>query len=301
MVKHNISLPLKEYFVSGHTACRGCAPAVVMRWITKAAGDNTIIVHATGCMEVVSTLYPYSSWKLPWIHGAFENAAAIASGVDAALKAQNKKVNLLVIGGDGSTFDIGLQALSGAIERRHDFCYVCYDTEIYSNTGYQRSSATPKYAATTTSPYGKKIHGKQQYKKPLALIIAEHNCDYVATASPAYPLDLFKKVKTGLEMKGPAFVHVISPCVPGWKIPSNKSIELSRLAVETGIFPLYEIKNDRLFVTKKFRKLKPVREYLRLQGRFKHLTQTEIEEIQQHAKAWYNYILKLEGKGKIFP
>lgn len=301
----NPDLPEEEYFVSGHNACRGCGAAVIMRWISKAAGPNTIIVHATGCMEVVSTLYPYTSWRLPWIHGNFENAAAIASGIEAGIKAtytdSTKKPNILVIGGDGSTYDIGLGLISGAIERGHNICYVCYDNEAYMNTGYQRSSSTPKFANTATDPYGEKVHAKQEWKKPLPLVVAAHGCNYVATATLANIPDLVKKVRKGLQTPGFAFILVHSPCVPGWKTVPKDTIELARRAVSTGFFPVYEIEHGQLKFTKTLKDLEPVDNYLRLQGRFKHVNDEEIRQIQNHTKWMYDYLKNLEEKGRIFP
>ena len=218
-------LPEEEYFAQGHRACAGCGSVLAIRHVLKAAGKNTIIAQATGCMEVVSTPYPETSWKLPWIHVLFENAAAVASGIEVALKKLNKKdVNVLAIAGDGGTFDIGFQALSGAIERGHKFCYVCIDNEAYMNTGVQRSGATPMFASTTTSPAGKKVPGKLQPKKPLPFIIAAHGLRYVATASSANPLDIYNKVKKALSINGPSFIQIFTPCPTGWKHPSGQTI-----------------------------------------------------------------------------
>lgn len=290
-------LPEEEYFVQGHRACAGCGAAIAMRHLAKAAGKNTIITQATGCMEVVSTPYPQTTWKLPWIHAAFENAAAVASGVAASLKNQklNDKIKVLSIGGDGGTFDIGFQAISGAIERNTDFCYVCYDNAAYMNTGIQRSGATPKYAATTTSPAGKVIHGKTEWKKTMPLIVAGHGKHvYVATANIAYPLDFYNKVKKGLDHKGPAYIQVYTPCVPGWKYATNITIKLCELAFKAKITPLYEIENGVLKFNRKPSNPIPVNQYLNLQGRFKHLKEKEIEEIQSHIDDQWNDLLKLE-------
>jgi len=293
-------LPEIELFAQGHRACAGCGSALAMRLVLKAAGPDTTVCHATGCMEVVSTPYPQTAWKIPWIHAAFENAAAVASGVERALKKLNKKVNVLAIGGDGGTFDIGLQALSGAIERGHDFCYVCYDNEAYENTGIQRSGATPKYAATTTSPAGKVIHGKQEWNKQMPFIIAAHGA-YVATANIAFPQDLVAKVQKGLSIKGPAYVQVMAPCQPGWKHESNIAIKISRLGFQTNVYPLYEIENGYLKINKRNDNPKPVEEFLKLQGRFKHLTSEQIKEIQQHVNQEYEKLIKLEeSKLRIF-
>jgi pyruvate ferredoxin oxidoreductase beta subunit len=291
-------LPEEEFFAHGHRACAGCGAAIAMRHITKAAGKNTIVVSATGCMEVVSSPYPETAWKLPWIHGAFENSAAIGSGIEAALKHQKKDTNVLIIAGDGGTFDIGFQALSGLVERNHDICFVCYDNAAYMNTGIQRSGATPKYAATTTSPAGKLIHGKQEFKKHMPFIMAAHNENvYVATANIAFLLDLYNKIKKGLEHKGPAYIQVYTPCVPGWKIPSNITVELGKLAFKSNVYPLYEIENGIVKITKKPTEKNPVERYLMLQGRFKHLNKQEIKEIQDHVDNQWEKLLKLEETG----
>ena len=281
-------LPKDELFVQGHRACSGCGETIAVRLIMKAVGPNCIVITPTGCLEVVSSPYPYTSWAVPWYHVAFENAAAVASGVEAGLKAlmrkgklEKKKIHVIAIAGDGGTADIGLQALSGALERGHDFLYVCLDNEAYMNTGIQRSSSTPYGAWTTTSAVGKVMPGKLQWKKNMPAIAAAHDIPYVATACPAYPLDLVNKAKKAVEIDGPAYLHVLTPCVPGWRIPSNLSIKIARLAVQTGIFPLYEVEDGRLHVTVKVPKRKHVKEYLKLQGRFAHLTDDEIEKIQK--------------------
>lgn len=290
-----LGIPETELFGKGHRACAGCGPAIAMRHALKAAGENTIVVMATGCMEVVSTPYPQTSWKVPWVHGAFENAAAIASGVDKALEAlgTRDKTNVLVIAGDGGTFDIGLQALSGAIERKHRICFVCYENSGYMNTGVQRSGATPKYAATTTTPAGKKIHGKVENKKPMPMIVAAHGC-YSATANIAYPLDFIKKIQKGLSIKGPSYVQVFCPCVPGWKYPENLTVEIAKLAFQSKVTPIYEIEDGLLKFSMKPANIIPVKNYLTLQGRFRHLDEKEIDELQKYFDEEYTRLLKLE-------
>ena len=291
-------LPEEEFFAQGHRACAGCGSVIAVRHALKAAGKNAIVVSATGCMEVISSPYPQTSWKIPWIHAAFENSAAVASGIAAALKSQKKDTKVLVISGDGGTFDIGLQALSGAVERNHDFCYVCYDNEAYMNTGDQRSGATPQHAATTTSPAGKLIHGKIEWKKNMPFIIASHNENvYVATANIAFPIDFYNKVKKGLDRKGPAYIQVYTPCIPGWGIPSNISIEIAKLAYQAKITPLYEIEKGILKFTQKPSKIMPVERYLMMQGRFKHLNRGEIEKIQKHVDDEWEKLLKIEAAG----
>jgi len=239
-----------DLFLSGHRACAGCGPATVFRLIMKATRGPTIVTEATGCMEVVSSIYPYTSWAVPWLHTAFETAASNASGIEAALKIMKKKgrlnhehVDVIAFAGDGGTYDIGLQALSGAVERGHDFLFVLYDNEAYMNTGIQRSGGTPHGAATTTSPAGTVVPGKLEYKKPIADIMVAHDMPYVATASPYYWKDLIQKVRKGLEVEGPAFLHVFAPCPRGWRSNPAKSIEYAKLAVETCVFPVWESVN----------------------------------------------------------
>ncbi|MBW3000184.1 pyruvate synthase subunit beta [Candidatus Woesearchaeota archaeon] len=291
------NLPLDEYLASGHSGCAGCGQALAARIALKAGGKNTIVVNATGCLEVFSTPYPLTAWRIPWIHGAFENAAAIASGVDRALKKLKKrdKINLLVFAGDGGTFDIGFQALSGATERGHNFCYVCFDNGAYMNTGIQRSGATPKYASTTTSPAGKKVHGKTEFEKPLPLIMATHGA-YVATANIAFPQDFFKKVQKGLEKEGPAYVQVYAPCPTGWKHPSNVTIEIGKLAFNSHVTPLYEIEDGMLKFTMEPSKIVPVLDYLKTQGRFKHLNPKEVEDVQHFVDSEWEKLKDFEDK-----
>ncbi len=272
----------EELFAPGHRACAGCGCAVAMRLALKAAGKNTIASQATGCMEVISTPYPETAWKIPWIHAAFENSAAVASGVEAALKALGREgPNVIAIGGDGGTVDIGLQALSGAIERGHDMLYICYDNEAYMNTGVQRSGATPYGASTTTSPPGKISIGNDRPKKDMPRIIAAHGAPYVATASVAFPIDYMEKVKKALATKGPCYVHVHAPCTPGWGIENEKTIEVARLAVDTGMWVLYEIEDGVARVTYKPARKTPVKDYLGMQKRFRHLGDETVGEIQR--------------------
>jgi len=299
-----------ELFTSGHRACAGCGPAVALRLIMKALRGPTIVTNATGCMEVVSTIYPYTSWKIPWVHTAFETAAANASGIEAALKALKRKnrlkhehVDVIALAGDGGTYDIGIQALSGAAERGHDFLYVLYDNEAYMNTGIQRSGGTPYGASTTTSPAGTVIPGKVQYKKPIAEIMVAHEIPYVATASIGYWQDMVTKVQKGLAAEGPAFLHVFAPCPRGWRYDTSKTIEIARLAVETCIFPLWENVNGEYIlspqskgVALKPERKKPVTEYLKMQRRFAHLFNPKFQqmlgEIQEDIDKRWNKLLK---------
>ena len=274
-----------ELFASGHRACAGCGGTLAIRYALKVLGPNTIVANATGCMEVVSSPYPEIAWKVPWIHQAFENAAASASGIEAALRALGRKkgVNVVAFGGDGGTFDIGLQALSGALERGDDITYICYDNEAYMNTGVQRSGSTPYGATTTTSPSGRHSFGEDRPKKDMPGIVAAHGVPYVATASVSLPLDYMEKVKKAASMKGPKYIQVYAPCPTGWGSDPAKSIELGRLAVDTGMIILYEIVNGVPKVTYKPTKKAPVKDFLKMQRRFRHLTDEQIEEIQRFA------------------
>ncbi|MEK6976844.1 MAG: pyruvate synthase subunit PorB [Candidatus Hydrothermarchaeota archaeon] len=285
-------VPEEELFVSGHRACAGCGCTVAMKLALKASGKDTVVTQATGCMEVVSTPYPETAWRVPWIHVAFENSAAVASGVEAALKALGKKdrVNVVALGGDGGTVDIGFQALSGAMERGHDLTYICYDNEAYMNTGIQRSGSTPYLAATTTTPAGSVIPGNDRPKKDMPKIIAAHGVPYVATASVAFPLDFMEKVRKAVSTKGPAYVHVHATCPLGWGIESDKSIEVARLAVDTGMWVLYEIDHGVGKVTYTPTKKRPVRDYLKVQKRFRHLTDDMVAKIQQDVDAKWGEI-----------
>ncbi len=284
----------KEYLAEGHTFCTGCGEALAIRLVCKAIGENAIIAMATGCDEVCTSPLPVTSWRLPWLHTLFENAGAEISGIEAGLKAMMRKgkaperdIKFVAMGGDGATSDIGLQSLSGAFERGHDFLYVCWDNEAYMNTGIQRSSATPYGASTTTAPAGKLSVGQSTQKKNLVEIFAAHKIPYVATACPSYPFDLMSKVKKGIETRGPAYIHVHTVCPTGWRTPSNKTIEVGKLATETGVFPLYEIENGKYRLNVEPAKLKPVEEYLKVQGRFRHLSPGEIEKIQEKVNGDY--------------
>jgi len=295
-------VPHRDYFVPGHRACIGCAEALAVRLVAKTLGRNAIISNATGCMEIVASPYPTTSWSVPWIHTLFENAAAVASGIEAAYKVRNRKGNttskpkVVAMGGDGATSDIGIQALSGAWERGHEFIYVCYDNEAYMNTGIQRSSATPFGASTTTSPAGKLSIGQTRWKKNMPAIAAAHDIPYVATACPSYPFDLIDKVKKAMATKGPAYLHVLSPCPTGWRFPTDMSIRIGRLAVETGVFPLYEVGNGTYKLNMTFPQLRPVSDYLSPQGRFRHLPAEDIARIQERVDLEYRKLLKkVEG------
>ncbi|MEM4405849.1 MAG: pyruvate synthase subunit PorB [Candidatus Methanomethylicaceae archaeon] len=282
-------VPRDELLAPGHRLCAGCTAATAIRQVLKAAGRNIIVTTATGCLEVATSYFPQTAWRVPWVHLGFENTAALASGIESAMKALRRKKksdenpHVIAIGGDGGTFDIGIQALSGAMERGHDFLYICYDNEAYMNTGIQRSSATPYCAATTTSPPGKKSIGQRTQKKDLVGIAVAHDIPYAATACPSYPIDLMNKVKKGLEVEGPALLHILTPCPTGWRFDISMGIELGKMAVLTGLWPLYEVENGVTRLTVQVPKREPVKKYLEMQGRFKHITEEEVKRIQERA------------------
>ncbi|MCX8128953.1 MAG: thiamine pyrophosphate-dependent enzyme [Clostridia bacterium] len=298
-----------ERLTGGHRMCAGCGAPVVVRQILRALKpeDHAVIGSATGCLEVTTFLYPYTAWKDSFIHNAFENSAASVSGAEAAYVAMKKRGKLegetkfIAFGGDGGTYDIGLQSLSGAMERGHDMVYVCYDNGAYMNTGIQRSSATPKYADTTTSPAGKKIPGKQQWRKDLTEVMANHHLPYVCqTAAIGNMKDLYEKSEKAIYTKGPAFMNVLAPCPRGWQYNTPDLMELNKLAVETCFWPLYEVIDGKYIVNYIPKNKLPIKDFLKVQGRFKHLfkagNEYMIEEIQTEVdKRWEN-LLKLAGQ-----
>jgi pyruvate ferredoxin oxidoreductase beta subunit len=292
-----------EYLASGHRACQGCAEVIALRLALKALGRDTIVAMSTGCMEIISSPLPLTSWKLPWIHNAFENSAAVISGCESGMKAMmrkgklpRKKINFTAIGGDGATADIGMGPLSGALERGHDMIYICLDNEAYMNTGIQRSSCTPYGASTTTSPAGTASTGQQTQKKNMPQIAVAHNIPYVATACSSYPFDLIEKVKRAAEIPGPAYVHIMSVCPTGWRIPPEDAIRYGRLAVDSCMFPLYEVVNGKYRLTYTPQPIIPVREYLSGQGRYRHLTDSDIEKIEAMVSHDYQKILKMSNE-----
>ena len=288
-----------ENFTSGHRACQGCAEALAVRHVMKALGRDTIVAMSTGCMEIISSPLPLTAWKVPWIHNAFENSAAVISGCEAGMKAMmrkgkvpQKKINFVAMGGDGATADIGMGPLSGALERGHDMVYICYDNEAYMNTGIQRSSSTPYGASNTTSPAGRVSIGQHTQKKNMPQIAVAHNIPYVATACPSFPFDLIDKVKKAAEMPGAAYVHILSVCPTGWRIQPQDAIKYGRLAVDSCVFPLYEVVNGEYRTTYTPYKKLPVTEYLKGQGRFRHLSDKEMQQIQAKVDSDYQKILK---------
>lgn len=298
-----------ERLTGGHRMCAGCGAPVIVRQILRALKpeDHAVIGSATGCLEVCTFIYPYTAWKDSFVHNAFENAAATVSGAEAAyisLKKRNKiegETKFIAFGGDGGTYDIGIQSLSGAMERGHDMVYVCYDNEAYMNTGIQRSSATPKYADTTTSPAGRKIPGKQQFRKDLTAVMANHHLPYVCqTAAVGNMKDLYEKAEKAIYTKGPAFMNVLAPCPRGWQYNTPDLMEINKLAVETCFWPLYEVIDGKYVINYKPKSKLPVKDFLKAQGRFKHLFRAEnehlIDDIQAETDKRWEALLKLAGE-----
>lgn len=296
---------LTQKFAPGHGTCSGCGIPALVRTILDATDDPVVVINATGCLEVTSTLYPYTAWKIPYIHNAFENAGATASGVEAAYRVLKKKgkiknkIKFIAFAGDGGTYDIGLQSLSGALERGHDFLYVCYDNQGYMNTGGQRSGASPYGANTETTPAGPEDIGNELCRKDIMEIVAAHGVKYLAQANVAYLEDLKNKAKKALEIEGPKFLLVLEPCNNVWKFASSQYVNIGKLATETNFWPLYEIENGKYTVNLKVEKPKPVEEFLKTQGRFKHLftpkNKKVIEKIQKMTdENWKKLIAKCE-------
>lgn len=287
--------PKEEYLLKGHAACAGCGPSIALRLLFKALGNKVIMVVPACCTTVIQGPYPYTSFAVPLQNMLFEATGATCSGIVAALKIRGLE-DITVVGwaGDGGTVDIGIQALSGAAERETNFIYICYDNEAYGNTGLQRSGATPYGAWTTTTPTGKK-----ERKKNMPLIMAAHKIPYVATACPSYPVDFVNKLRKAKEIKGTKYIHVLAPCPTGWRYDTSKTVEIGRLAVQTGIWALYEIEYGRFRLNPPSDRLvdkskrKPVKEYLAMQERFRHLTEAEIEKIQQWVDEDWEYYRKL--------
>jgi len=287
MLPGNKNMQTNNKFLSpGHNACAGCGQLVAAQAVMRGLNKNVIIANATGCLEVTTTAYPQSAWGLPWIHSLFENASSLASGIRAALNKKNDTITKVVVqAGDGGTYDIGLGLISGMWERNENILYICYDTEAYSNTGIQASGATPYGADTTTSPQGKNSIGSLQRKKDMLAIAIAHGVKYAAQSSAGFPDDITNKIKKALAVNGPSYIQILSPCIPGWKINNDESVMMGKLAVQTGLYPLLEYGDGKLIassITANFIS-KPVEEYLKKQGRFKHLKENDIIEIQNLA------------------
>ena len=290
------------------TTCSGCPIGIVARTVLNATDDDVVVANATGCMEVTSTIYPNTSWNVPYIHSVFANAAATASGIETAHKAlskngkykSEKKIKVVAFGGDGGTYDIGLQSLSGALERGHDFLYVCYDNGAYMNTGNQRSGATPVGADTETTPFGKESMGKSIKRKNIMEIVAGHNIPYAATANVGFLNDFEKKAKNALETKGPTFLLVFSPCVALWKFKPSDTINIAKLGTETNFWPLYEIEKGKYKINYKPKNTLEIEEFYKTQGRFKHIFKREdkdeiIQKIQKDVDENWQKLEKLQS------
>ncbi|MCD6512858.1 MAG: 3-methyl-2-oxobutanoate dehydrogenase subunit beta [Thermoplasmata archaeon] len=291
------NFPKEEYVLKGHAACPGCPITIALRTALKALGNDVTLIVPASCSAVVQSLVPKTSFNVPVLNIAFAASASAASGVAAALKRLGKKTIPVVWAGDGGSYDIGIQALSGALERREDFIYVCYNNQMYSNTGIQRSGATPYGAWTTTTWTGKK-----EMQKELAEIVMAHHIPYVATASIAYLDDLYEKMKKAKEMEGPRYIEIFSPCPPGWRFDMSKTVEIARLAVQTGSWVLYEAINGKIEFTSyskmllKGRERKPIEDWLRMQGRFRHLTEEDIKRIKEAIDEKWKYYMQIYNK-----
>lgn len=299
---------LPQRLTGGHRLCAGCGASICVRQVLMGAGDSEVVVaNATGCLEVSTTVYPYSAWNAPFIHNAFACGAATLSGVEAAYQGlkragkipEDKDIKFVCFGGDGGTYDIGFQSLSGAMERGHNMVYVCYDNEAYMNTGIQRSSATPHGAWATTAEVGSAQQGKLQIRKDLTSIMAAHHIPYAAQASIGNWRDLVSKAEKAFAVDGPAFIDVLAPCPRGWRIPSDQTVEISRLAIDTGFWPLFEVENGTWSMTPVKGERKPLVEFLKPQGRFKHLfapgNEELLEQLQRECDEYYEYIERMCG------
>ena len=310
---HKEELSKPERFVGGHRLCAGCGAGICARAMTRALdeGDKAVICNATGCVEVSTFTYPYTSWEDSYIHSAFENAAATCGGVEAAYNVLKRKGKLddtnykfLVLGGDGGTYDIGFQSLSGAMERGHDMTYFCYDNEAYMNTGIQRSGSTPRFANATTTPVGSVSTGKKQNKKDLTTIMVAHGIPYAAqTTFIGNFKDFHEKAHRAIYTPGPAFVNVLAPCPRGWQYSAEQLPEICRLAVETCVWPLYEVIDGRWYLSYMPKKKLPVEEFLKTQGRFRHMfkpgNEWTIEEAQNYVDAKWEDLLEKCGRDSL--
>jgi pyruvate ferredoxin oxidoreductase beta subunit len=291
-----LGFPEEEILLPGNSSCAGCSGMLALRYTLKALGKRTIIVVPACCTSVIQGLYPSSALDIPTLNIAFASAAAAASGVEAALEVQGvEDVTVLSWAGDGGTADIGIQALSGAAERGTNFLYICYDNEAYMNTGIQRSGATPYGMRTTTTP-----SGKRENKKDMPMIMAAHEIEYVATACPSYPKDLYDKVTRARDLKGTKYIHIMTPCPTGWLYDGSESIEIGRKAVTTGMWILYEIQNGKLSLTSASKNLvdpekrMPIEEYLKSQGRFEGLSREGLEVLKNWVNRQWDKTLRLQ-------
>jgi pyruvate ferredoxin oxidoreductase beta subunit len=291
-----VKIPEEEYLLKCTAACAGCSDSLTLRYVLKAAGPDTVLVVPACCTSVIQGAYPYTAFNLTVVNIAFAAAAACASGMSEALRALGRKTHVIVYAGDGGTLDIGIQSLSGAFERGTDFLYICYDNEAYGNTGMQRSGGTPLGARTTTTPMG-----KRHQKKDIDAIVAAHDPPFMATACPAYPRDLFQKVRNALTFRGPSFIHVLAPCPPGWRFPPEKSVEMGKLAVKTGMWVLYERRHGKLSLSAPsktaLKNPAPLEEYLSPQGRFEGMDGADIEALKRHISENLLKLASEEAKG----
>ncbi|GAB0172692.1 MAG: thiamine pyrophosphate-dependent enzyme [Helicobacter trogontum] len=295
-----------ERFEGAHLLCPGCAHGMIVREVLNAVDGPIALGNSTGCLEVSTAVYPHTSWNVPWIHIGFENGSTAICGVEAMYKAlerkgryKGQKPKFVAFGGDGATYDIGFQWISGCFERGHDFTYICLDNEVYANTGGQRSGSTPLGASTSTTPAGKVSYGKKQKKKDLLSIMAAHGSPYVAQVAPNKWKDMNAKIKRAIDTEGPTFINAMSACTTEWKFNSNHTVEMSDLAVDSLVFPLYEIiDGHELRITYRPKKVIPVRDYLAAQGRFKHLFKPEnehiIEQFQKDVDARWELLQRRE-------
>ncbi|MFC2039247.1 thiamine pyrophosphate-dependent enzyme [Chloroflexota bacterium] len=275
-----------ERFAPGHRACAGCPETIIVRQVLHAIDDPVVVASPTGCLEIISSPFPYTSWRVPWIHSAFENVASTIAGVETMHrsllkqgKMEDRGIKFVVFAGDGATYDIGFQFLSGALERGHKFLYVCLNNEAYMNTGIQRSSATPFGAWTTTSPVGTVMPGKKENRKDITAIIAAHNIPYVAQAAPHAWRDLMTKVQKAISGGGPSFINVFTPCPRGWRFLPEDTIGISRLAAGTCVWPLYEVINGEWKLSYRPSLKRPIVDWLKSQGRFQHLLRSGNEHL----------------------
>jgi pyruvate ferredoxin oxidoreductase beta subunit len=297
----------EDRLTSGHRLCAGCAAPIIVRQVLTAIDEPVVVANATGCLEVSTTIYPYTAWNVPWIHTAFETAASTISGVEAMYrslvrqgKIEDTGIKFVAFGGDGGTYDIGIQALSGMMERGHKALYVCYNNEAYMNTGIQRSSATPLGAWTTTSPVGSVVPGKPRHRKDLTAIAVAHDIPYAAQASPHNWRDLMKKVRKAVAADGASFINVLSDCNRGWRHETDQTLEVTRLGVETCYWPLYEVENGQWKLTYRPKEKLPIEEFLKPQGRFRHLFAEQnkhiIKELQAQVDRKWRELLERCGE-----
>lgn len=298
-----------EKFEGAHLLCPGCAHSMIVREVLNAVDGPIVIGNSTGCLEVSTAVYPHTSWDVPWIHIGFENGSTAISGVEAMYKTlarkgryNGKRPKFVAFGGDGSTYDIGFQFISGCFERGHDFTYICLDNEVYANTGGQRSGSTPLGASTSTTPAGRVSYGKKDKKKDMLSIMAAHGSPYVAQVAPNKWKDMNQKIKRAIDAEGPSFINAMSACTTEWKFSSNMTVDMSDLAVDSLVFPLYEIVNGHeLHITYRPKKVIPVRDYLAAQGRFKHLFKKEnehiIEQFQRDVNKKWEMLQRREEAG----